>query len=153
MLLFVCLSAPAWSQVSLDAGLAFGTEVKNPGISLGGEVFVLENISVAPGAIIYFENRGRYDNRDWWEVNINGHYYFAFENELEFYALAGINVTTRVIEQGELRDPDAEVGLNLGIGMNYEWRDWIKPFASLKYIAGNGDQAVFSAGMRFVIRK
>jgi hypothetical protein len=150
LILVLSISA-VHAQVRLDAGIAFGTEVANPGFSFGAEIFVTDEISINPAAIIYFEDRGKFDDRDWWEMNINGHYYFAQEAELEFFGLAGLNITTRAIELGEFRDPDTEVGFNLGIGANYQWKDMFLPFATFKYIAGNADQAVFNVGMRFLI--
>ena len=147
------ISTTVLSQIRLDAGIAFGSEVANPGFSFGAEFFVTEDISVSPVAVVYFEDAGNFDDRDWWEMNINGHYYFAEEANIEFYGLAGINITTRAIELGEFRDPDTEVGFNLGIGANYQWKDIFLPFTTLKYIAGNADQAVFTFGMRFLIRE
>lgn len=150
-----CLAivAVAHGQIRLDGGFAYGTDVNNPGVRFGSEIFVTEEISVNPGVIIYFEDAGMFDNRSWWEINANGHYYFAQESGWEFYGLAGINVTTRTIELGEARDPDTEVGLNLGIGVNYQWKDTLLPFGSFKYVASNLDQAVFSVGIRFVLRQ
>ncbi len=152
-LILILISTAVQSQIRLDAGIAFGTEVANPGFSFGSEIFVTEEISISPSVIIYFEDPGNFDDRDWWEMNINGHYYFAEEAGFEFYGLAGINITTRAIELGEYRDPDTEVGLNLGIGANYQWKEIFLPFTTFRYIAGAADQAVFTLGMRFLIRE
>ncbi len=144
--------AAAQAQIRVDAGFAYGTDVNNLGIGFGSEIFVKENIAVSPGVIIYFEDAGIFDNRSWWEINANGHYYFADEENIEFYGLAGLNIATRSIELGEARDSDTEVGFNLGIGANYQWKEQLLPFVSFKYIAGTLDQAVFSFGMRFLVK-
>ncbi|MEJ2005442.1 MAG: outer membrane beta-barrel protein [Cyclobacteriaceae bacterium] len=146
-----CFALTSEAQTRLGAGLAWGSDVDDLGLGINGEFFVKDNISINPGLILYFEDNGRYDDRDWWEINVNGNFYFATEGSVDFYGVGGINLTTRSIKSGGERDGDTELGVNLGIGANFNTNGSILPYTQFKYIAGNYDQAVLFFGIKFPI--
>ncbi|MCA6078852.1 outer membrane beta-barrel protein [Fulvivirga sedimenti] len=143
------LALAGQAQTRLGAGLAWGSEVDDLGLGINGEFFVKNNISISPGFIFYFEDNGGFQDRDWWELNINGNFYFATEGVVDFYGIGGINLTTRSIKSQGERDGDTELGINLGIGANFNTNGAILPYTELKYIAGNYDQAVLFFGIKF----
>jgi len=154
LILFVgtLVSFGAEAQTRLGAGLAWGSDVDDLGLGINGEFFVKDNISINPGIILYFEDNGAFQDRDWWELNINGNFYFASEGSVDFYGVGGINLTTRSIKSQGERDSDTELGINLGIGANFNTNGSLIPYTQLKYIAGNYDQAVLFFGIKFPLR-
>ncbi len=144
---FIALAGQA--QTRLGAGLAYGSDVDDLGLGINAEFFVKNNISISPGLIFYFEDKGPYQDRDWWELNINGNFYFANEGSVDFYGVGGINLTTRSIKSQGERDGDTELGINLGIGANFNVNGSVLPYTEIKYIAGSYDQAVLFFGVKF----
>jgi outer membrane protein X len=143
------LSAEA--QTRIGAGLAWGSDVDDLGLGINGEFFVKNNVSINPGIILYFEDNGAFQDRDWWELNVNGNFYFAEEGSVDFYGIGGINLTTRSIKSQGERDSDTELGVNLGVGANFNIRGAVLPYTEIKYIAGNFDQAVLFFGAKFTL--
>jgi len=139
------------AQTRLGAGLGWGSDVDDVGLGINAEFFVKNNISINPGIIIYLEDDGIYQDRDWWELNVNGNFYFAKEGSVDFYGIGGINLTTISREAGDVRDAETELGINLGIGANFDFGGAVLPYSEVKYIAGNFDQAVLFFGIRFSI--
>ncbi len=144
---FFALTSQA--QTRLGAGLGWGSDVDDVGLGINAEFFVKNNISINPGIIIYMEDDGIYQDRDWWELNVNGNFYFAREGSVDFYGIGGINLTTISIKSGDVRDGETELGINLGIGANFDFGGSVLPYSEVKYIAGNFDQAVLFFGIRF----
>lgn len=147
--LLTVLAFTVQAQTRLGAGLAWGSDVEDLGLGINGEFFVKENISINPGLIFYFvDDRGN-DRLDWWELNINGNFYFAQEGSVAFYGIGGLNLTTVAIENDFVDDSDTELGINLGIGSNFDVGGSVMPYAELKYVLGDWDQLVLFFGAKF----
>jgi len=162
------LSITSIAQVSINPGLALGSEIETVGLTVGGEYFVNSKVSIAPDIIFFFTNK---DSRTiggdlietktkLWELNGNVHYYFVDKNNIQFYGLGGLNYSKVGFEykqteldsgmiETQFETGDGEVGLNLGVGANFSIRKNFKPFTELKYVAGSTDQVVFSGGIKF----
>lgn len=151
-ILFICgVSHRTEAQVRFGAGIAHGNEAE--AIGLLGNVLVELNGDLAfqPSLILYLAD----NSVTYWELNLDGHYYFAGTSSLNAYALAGINFTHIGADfitpfTGEVvRVVDEFIGLNLGVGVNFLTQGNISPFAELKYTINELGQLVGSIGVRF----
>ena len=149
-------------QAAVGAGLAYGTEIESAGINLNGTYLITDNIAIAPSLIYYFPKKlyGDYKMK-WFELDINGHYYFDTPGIVRPYGLAGLNfsfITVPVLTFGggmfgsfeTEKETTTKVGLNIGGGAEFDIDAPIKPFAQLNYtLIDEFDQLVILAGVRF----
>ena len=153
----VCFTASV-AQVRIGAFLANGTEIERWGIGANAEFFLNEKMAIQPNLLFYFpETVGDY-KFSYWELNGDFHYYFLAEDVVSLYGKAGLNfMTFKVKYDGpstgfDVSGSDSEVGVNLGIGANFNVGG-VLPFAELKYVLGEADQAVISLGVKFPIKE
>jgi opacity protein-like surface antigen len=168
LLLSGVISFSSFAQVSINPGIAYGSEIENLGITVGAEYFVSEKVSIAPDIIYYFTKKEStvFAGSDieikanLWELNGNVHYYFVDNSSISVYGLGGLNYShagvkykqTEVgsgIVEAEFEDDDGEIGVNLGVGANFSIRQNFTPFTELKYVGVSTDQLVITAGVRF----
>lgn len=145
----------AQAQYRLGAGLAYGSDIEEFGFGVNGEFFLNSKVAVSPSLIIYFVENTRNVDRSFWELNTNVNYYFAKEGAIEVYALGGLNLATAKADQDGINDDNesvSELGVNLGIGTNFDINSSITPFAQLKFVISDFDQAVFFFGVRFSLK-
>ncbi|MEO1053366.1 MAG: outer membrane beta-barrel protein [Bacteroidota bacterium] len=166
MLLFAGIQV-SQAQINIGGGLAYGTEIENPGIGVNAEIFVKENIAIRPGLVYFFpkdliNEAGSEDFKfKWFDVNINGNYYFETDGIVKPYGMAGLNFAFLTVpgfsfdfiggQIGTESETTTEVGLNLGGGANFELSGSVIPYAELRYVLSDADQLVISAGVRFNI--
>ena len=131
-----CLLNSAQAQNRIGAGLGWGSEVSTGAVGVNGEFFLNKSIAVSPSLMFFFD--------DWWEVNGNGNFVFTGTDAVILYGIGGLNLTTA--------DGNSELGVNLGIGSNFDLGGNIRPFAEAKYILGNLDQLVLFGGIKFPLR-
>ncbi len=130
----------------LGVFLGYGTEVEELGIGVNGEFAINDKVAIAPSLIYWFPE----DPVSWWEFNANAMYYFTKAGSADFYGLAGINLFSAKVEGG---DNNSEVGLNIGVGANFNiGKNW-EPFTELKFVLGDADQLGLFFGARFKLRK
>lgn len=159
---FVLMNFKVQGQAAVGGGLAFGTEIESVGINLNGTYLITENIAVAPSLIYWIPKSYFADFKlKWFEVDLNGHYYFDAGGNIKPYALAGLNFSFITVPTYygvnwlggtvETRNhTTTKVGLNLGGGVEFDIDAPIKPFGQLNYtIIDNFDQLVIMAGVRF----
>lgn len=118
-------------------------------VALGGlgEFRVADRFAISPQLLIYFMN----NNFSFFEVNINGNYYFYSQDVFSFYGLGGLNFG-RAGYNGPGEDyHHTEIGLNLGGGINFELGK-IVPFSEIRFTIGDYDQLVLSGGIKFNLR-
>lgn len=126
--------------------LGYGTEVEELGLGINGEFAINDKVAIAPSFIYWFPE----DPISWWEFNANAMYYFTKSGSADFYGLAGINLFSAKVEGG---DSNSEVGLNLGVGANFNiGKNW-EPFTELKFVLGDADQLGLFFGARFKLKK
>ncbi len=153
LLLAVCVFAIGTlstnAQTRLGGGFAYGTDVEEFGLNLNGEFFLKSNLAISPELNFFFVE----GDNGWWTINADGHFYFAGSSAASVYGLAGLNLTTFSFERpnGE-DDSDTELGLNLGIGSNFDINSVVTPFAQFKFVINDYDQAVLSFGIRVDIK-
>ncbi|QOI97343.1 MAG: outer membrane beta-barrel protein [Flammeovirgaceae bacterium] len=126
--------------------LGYGTEVEELGLGVNGEFAINDKVAIAPSFIYWFPE----DPVSWWEFNANAMYYFTKSGSADFYGLAGINLFSAKVEGF---DGNSEVGINLGVGANFNiGKNW-EPFTELKFVLGDADQLGLFFGARFKLRK
>lgn len=132
--------------------LAFsGGDIDATGIGGVAEFKVAEKVTIAPQLIFYFpEDRGGADV-NLLEINVNANYYFLDHDVFELYGLGGLNFArVKVDNDGPGGDfSDTEIGLNLGIGSNFQIGKNFVPFAELRLTLGEWDQTMLGLGVKF----
>ena len=145
----------AIAQTRIGGFLAYGTEIETLGLGAVGEFFVNENIAIAPGLLYFFpKDLGGYDYT-WFEINANGEYYFTTSGSAQVYGLAGLNFAFVSVDLPAAFGGNAsstEVGLNLGVGSNFDIGSSVLPFAELRFVIGNADQLVLSGGVKWTLQ-
>ncbi|WP_420318096.1 outer membrane protein [Ekhidna sp.] len=147
LLLVTVISLASNAQSRVGVGLAYGAEIESAGIGVNGEFAASSQINIAPSFIYYFKK----DNVTWWELNGNINYIFS-ENSATIYGIAGLNLTGVSVDLSDFgggKQSDSELGLNIGIGANFDTGGSLMPFAEAKYVLGNADQLSLFGGVRF----
>ncbi|GJM30689.1 MAG: hypothetical protein DHS20C17_33240 [Cyclobacteriaceae bacterium] len=156
------------AQVKIYPGISFGSEIETVGLTLGGEYFVSEKVSITPDFIYYFPKKESQVfsgskievTGKLWELNGNVHYYFSNNANLGFYGLGGLNYSHMGVKykqtdtdtgqtEAEYNLGDGEAGLNLGIGANFSLGKNFSPFLEMKYVIASTDQLVLTSGLKF----
>jgi len=149
LLLLVAGSLTTYAQSVVGGGLAYGTDIEEPGIFVEGEFYVKSNFSIAPDIIIYFVDDAPGVNRGFWEFNANINYYFT-EGSAQVYGIGGLNYATATVDiDGFGKNSNSELGINLGIGSNFDINSSIMPFAEFKFTISEFDQAVLKFGLKY----
>ncbi len=132
---FVSLAAlESQAQARLGGALSYGSEIDAGGLMIDGEFFLNNKLAISPDLLFYFDGGV-------WEVNGNANFIFAGNKAISVYGVAGLNLTSF--------DGGSELGLNAGLGSNFDVGGRTKLFSEIKYIIGDLDQAVLSLGLKF----
>jgi outer membrane protein X len=140
----------------LGAGLAFGSEVENVGLHVRGDIPLSDSWRAAPAINIFFPG----NDLNWFEINLDANYIIPIQSDVVgLYGLAGLNlafigVDDRTIIVGGTPvevdgETNSELGINLGLGAEFNIESSVTPFAEIKYVFGDWDQAVLAAGVKF----
>ena len=143
----VAFASPAYSQINSRVGAVIsftGGDVDETGFGVVGEFGVAQKVSIAPQLIFYFP-----DNFDFFELNLNANYYFFNQNIFEMYGLGGLNFSRVGYEVAGEKESDSELGLNLGIGTNFQLGKKVVPFAEFRFTIGEYDQIALGLGVKF----
>lgn len=158
--MFVMLigTASAMAQESSRIGgqLLYSGSLDTPGLGLVAEFPVAPKFVIAPSFSYYFPKGDSFLRQTAWELNGNLNYHFVTNDQLEFYGLGGINYTNvgakfdgSSIGIGNISTNAGELGINLGLGANFNIGKNFLPFGELKYIFGDFDRVVIAAGIKF----
>lgn len=135
IVLFAAILSISHAQ-RIGGGLAYGAEIKSAGLAINGEFFLKKKLAISPALIFYFE--------DAWEANGNINFILSGNDAVLPYVIGGLNIISA--------NKNSEVGLNAGIGANFDIGGRARPFAEAKYVLGNADQLVVLGGIKFPIR-
>lgn len=110
------------SKIRAGAGLVYATEIENIGININGVYAFNEKWEGAFGYSHFFKNK--YDV-SYNVFDFDAHYVFHQQDDkMNFYGIGGINITGWKADLGAFGDvSDSDVGINLGVGMNYKLSD------------------------------
>ncbi len=155
------------AQIKLGGKVTYGSDIESIGIGAKG-LYEIDDEWDVSGELVYFfgedESRGGgvEVESNLFTINADAHYNFDINvDQLGVYALGGLNIafweaTTSTpsipslgVPGGESEVDGSEVGLNLGGGAIYELQENISLFSELKFVVGDFDQVVFSAGVLF----
>ena len=149
LLMVLALATPVYSQINTRVGpmVSFtGGDLDETGLGVVAEFGVAQKVSIAPQLIFYFPG----NDVSLFELNLNGNYYFFNQDVFELYGMGGLNFTRVGYEDfnGE-NQSDSEIGLNLGIGTNFQLGKKFVPFAEFRFTIGEYDQAALALGVKF----
>jgi len=166
VILTVFSSLALSAQVKLGGKLAYGSEIKSIGIGAKG-IYELNDTFSLSGELLYFLGDkeessilGISTETKTSSIALNTDlHYNLLDDTFKVYALGGLNfvnfsskvTTSSTFGIGGL-DVDSSgtfIGLNLGIGGLYEISDNLNLVSELKYVLGDFDQVVLSAGVLF----
>jgi len=152
-------------KIGLGGGLAYGSEIKKMGIDLRGSYGITDKIDGVASFTYFFPDKEEYFGGEvkWnvWEFNLDGHYKFVESDEYAVYGIAGINFTgthwsskyewvnpiTGQTEKYDESDSDMNIGLNIGVGGQYNLNEQLGLFVEPKYVIGDYDQLVITFGI------
>jgi hypothetical protein len=139
------VGVPVRGQVSLGVGLCYGSYPKEAGLDLRALQSFTREVRGALDFEYFFTGSGT----SFWTLDANVHYIFTEDRRAgqRIYGIAGLQYA-RDIGVGTPRD--SEIGLNIGIGGETRL-DFGSLFGEVKYVLGNWDQLVLTAGLRFVV--
>ena len=148
---FFGLAATAQEQglIRATGGLAYGTEVEELGINIGGEYLITDVISGGANFTYFFTP----ENITWTEFNIDGKYYFLTDGPY-VYGLAGIGIVSYKVDVdfgpfGSSSVSDSATGLNIGAGAIFPLSDNFGIQTQLKYNTAYDGQLVIQGGVAF----
>lgn len=127
----------AKAQISAGAGVVYGTEINNIGISVHGKYQFTDEWSAAP-SFTYFLKK---DNLSWSSLDLDANYLLS---DAGFYAIAGLNMTFFSIDTddtilGGFDLSGTDTGFNIGAGMNFEIADGMTFAPEARYTLGGGN--------------
>ena len=136
----VCASAQK-GEMGVGGQLLYGDD-SDIGIGARFQYNILDQLRFAPSMNLFFP-----DNSDvtWFELNADIHYLFPVVDKLKLYPLGGLNLTRVSYKDNS----DTELGLNIGGGAQYGVFSNLDLIGELKYVTGDADQLVISAGVVF----
>jgi len=147
VVLLVAIASTSFAQSRFGAGLVYGTEVEAIGLGVHGEFFLSDKVALAPGFNYFFAD----DPLTWWEINANANYYFTSSGSASVYGLAGLNLATIGVDlPAPFEDSSStELGLNLGVGANFDINSSVMPYTQLRFVVGDADQVALGFGVKF----
>lgn len=130
LILAVVGTTSAFSQWQFGGGLSLGTESSGEGdlgfgINARADYSLNEQWSIAPNFTFWFPSvEGA--SVTMWQLNADGHYNFASNETMSFYAIGGLNYSYWKFDFDGIDElfgfdfsyDDSEIGLNLGAGAN-----------------------------------
>jgi len=153
LLMILAFATPVFSQIETRVGpmISFtGGDFDETGLGIVGEFGVAQKISIAPQFILYFPG----NDVSLFEINLNGNYYFFNQDVFELYGLGGLNFARAGYKYTDIngntqKDSNSEIGLNLGIGTNFQLGKKFVPFAEFRFTLGDYDQIALGLGVKF----
>ncbi len=156
MLLSVNANAQSNGKILAGGGLSYATDISTLGIFAKGVYQVTDQWEGSFGFTYFLPKDYGYGAKlTWMAFDLNAHYVFHRQNQMEFYALAGLNIlriSTPSISMGGYTVPSAsasESGVNLGAGGRYQISGNLYGMAELKYTLGNANFLQAGAGVLF----
>jgi outer membrane protein X len=142
VVVLLMMAQETFAQNKLGVFLGYGSEVEEVGIGVNGEFGINDKMAISPSFVYWFPPA---DGVSWWELNGNLNYYF----QEKFYGLVGLNFFH--FNYDYLDVSDTEVGLNLGVGYNFDTGGKVIPFGEAKFVLSDADQLALLFGIRFTL--
>lgn len=154
LFLIVAYSTTSQAQdVDLGAGLIYGSEIENVGLQARADVGLSDSWRLAPAFNFFFPKEIGNVDFTWFAINLDANYIIPVESDVvSLYGIGGLNIAFLTVDDPVVDfddDTNTELGLNLGIGAEFNIESSVTPFFELKYVIGDADQAVLAAGVKF----
>lgn len=145
--------------IHIGGGLVIGTSYPHFGLKVNGTYgmdFLLKNLRGSAAFTFFIPSTPVSTTYSRWAIDIDGHYKFYEMNSFDFYAIAGINISSYSYKYDDIFGDVVKVGgtkpgLNAGAGAIYKFKENIKGFGEFKYILGTYDQAEITFGVLFAL--
>lgn len=157
----LALAVPASAQFTPGAQLSYADDF-DFGVGLRamfGTGEVIPDTRIATSFDLFFpDDGGNLVDLSFWEININGHYFFPIENDaIRVYAGPGLHIYNLsadseffTVDGVTLRSVDDDgLGLNLLGGIEFPTQSAVTPFAELKIELGGAEQFILAGGITF----
>jgi hypothetical protein len=148
VIIMLLISSQAFAQYQGQSRLMQSYEVASSsgyfGLSIGGEIFPIHNLSIAPSITFFIPPTG---NARGFDLNLR--YYFT-EESLQLYGLLGYGNYVRATES----NPSIKTAFNsanLGIGALIKLREEIGINPEIRYQAGDRKELIFRLGFVYFI--
>jgi hypothetical protein len=140
------VGVPVRGQVSLGVGLCYGSDIKEAGLDLR----VLQSFTREVRGALDFEYFFTGSGTSFWTLDANVHYIFTEDRRAgqRIYGIAGLQYAR--VDIGFGTASGSGIGLNIGIGGETRL-DFGALFGEVKYVLGDWEQLVLTAGLRFVV--
>jgi hypothetical protein len=143
-------------MISGSAGLSYGLDIEELGISVGGLYSLNKDMRVGAEFTywLYSDEEAMGVDYSTSAYEINGHYHYIFYNEKELviYGIGalGFHIASVSIEYAgtKVDESDSEVAIGLGAGFEYSLGGF-SLYAEPKYFISGFDQLKIDAGVRF----
>lgn len=131
-------------QIRIGGSLALGSKAGindtgnklGVGINVGGDYFVIDNLSAGLSYTYFFNSSYTINGIDISQrissVNIDGKYYFL-NDPVNVYGLLGLSIASATVKVNGTSSSSSEVGINLGAGVDYPINDKLSLNGQLKY--------------------
>jgi len=132
----------------VDAGVAYGKEIEEFGIRLGGgyDFPTIQRLRIASNFIYYFTD----SNVDFYTASVYAQFSLIQGQAFDFYGIGGATYTRNKVSNpvfGSRSDDD--IGFLFGGGAEFHITHSGSIYADLTYNTGDYDQMVVSAGFRY----
>lgn len=157
-ILILSFSITSQAQLSLGAGLAYGTGIDNLGITAKGQYAINETFDGAASFTFFLTGEDAPGvDLDVWEFNVDAHYLLSNTDKYSFYPIGGISIAGVKIDINtgipgfDGSNTATEIGLNIGAGGTLKFSESLSGVGELKYVIGGFDQLVANVGILFTL--
>ncbi len=169
MVLMIGFGAKAQrGDILAGGGLGYATKIDKPAIFIGGVYQITPEWEGAADFTYFFSDKVEAAYSKWtlrWSaLNLNAHYVFYNENQIEAYGLGGLSIRFATakyeytgptggqydyLEDRDYSSTDSDVGLNLGAGGRYQLSDNLYGVAEMKFTILDGSYFQIGAGIQY----
>ncbi len=155
MVLFLISASKSFAQYNgtfgMGARLSYASEIQRPGIGLDIHYYLNNNVRLAPSLTYYMQVK----NKSMWNIDADIHYIVPIGTEFSLYPLAGVHLSewknkTQLIDINERNIYNKRLGLNAGMGFQYDFRYKARTSFEVKYQSiKDYSQVAFMVGVGF----
>ncbi len=169
MVLMISFGAKAQrGDILAGGGLGYATKISKPAIFIGGVYQINEQWEGAADYTFFFSEKESYPygtiTYRTSALNLNAHYVFYQENQIEAYGLAGLSImffSSKYKSKVGGHDNNAinnflgesgsgsDTGFNFGAGGRYQISDNLYAMGEMKFAVNSGSYLQISAGIQY----
>ncbi len=147
------MGVSAFAQLSIGGGVGFNDGVDAPGLIVKAEFDIMDNIAISPSFSYFSGSKISSYKNNLMAIDVNGHYKIEMVDDLFIYPLAGLNYSKynngfTLSNDIEFSQKEANaLGINVGGGGRWFFKDNLSVFAELKYTVSDFSQVVIGGGI------